>query len=152
MVKKNNFNKVIKHKNGDYFNYKGKQYYIDGKNIVIDFKNGEEEFANILSKLITKRIELLPRFNKPDGIKTADSKIGNIYVDFKITTSGTDKFIFNNVNIAKEQSNHFIFWIKNNDIPLGVIKYQIDDIFRRIKSVNTIGYYRNRHLKIYKRK
>lgn len=148
-VKRKSINTVISHKNGNIIKYKGKEYFIDDYHIRIDFKKGEPTLAEEISKLTDKRIELFPRF---DYFKSTDSKIGRDYVDFKITTSGTDKFIFNNINEAKEQSNHFIFWIKNKEIPDEVINYQIDDIFRRIKTVKTVGFYRNKKLTIYKRK
>lgn len=148
-VKRKKINRVITHKNGEIVKYKGKTYTIDNYHIKLDFKNGEEEFGDIISTFTDKRIELFPRF---DDFRSTDSKIGKEYVDFKITTSGTDKFIFNNINEAKEQSNNFLFWIKNEEISDDVVKYQVDDIFRRIKNVKIVGYYKNKKMYIYKRK
>lgn len=145
----NKINKVVKHKNYEWFNYKGKSYYIDNHNIKIQFKNGEEKFADILATLTNKRIELFPRF---DMFRSTDAKIGKEYVDFKITTSGTDKFIYNNISEAKTQSNHFIIWVKNKEISEDVVNYQVDNVFRKLKNVKTIGIYQNDKLSIYKRK
>lgn len=84
--KNKNCNKIIFHKSNDIFKYKGKEYIIDDYNIVIDYKKGEISFAKWLSQRTNKKIELFPRFNKPDGFKTADYKICHEYFDYKHTT------------------------------------------------------------------
>ncbi len=146
---KNRNRTIMMHNNYEYFKYKGKIYYIDNYTIKCDFKSEELEFANIIQNLTNKRIEMFPRFDK---FKSTDVKIGREYIDFKITTSGTDKFIFNNIKKAKNQSNNFLFWIKNKKVTKDIINYQIDDIFRRLDNINLIGYYRNNNIFIFKRK
>ena len=61
--------------------------------------------------------------------------IGKDYVDFKITTSGTDKFIYGNITEADYQSYNYIFWIKNKKISKDIINYQVNNVFRRLKYV-----------------
>ena len=148
-TKKKKINKIITHKDGEVIKYKGKEYMIDNYHTKIDFKNSEIELAKIIATLTNKKIELFPRF---DYFKSTDSKIGKEYIDFKITTSGTDKFIFNNIYKAQNQSNNFLFWIKNKNVTDDIIKYQIDDIFRRIKSIKMVGFYKDEKIYIYKRK
>ena len=148
-IKKKRNNEIITHKNGESIKYKGKEYLIDNYHVKITFKNSEKEFAKIISTFTDKRIELLPRF---DYFKSPDAKIGREYVDFKITTSGTDKFMYSNITEANNQSNNYIFWIKNQKINNDIIKYQIDNIFRRLKYIKIIGVYHGDILEIYKRK
>ena len=148
-IKKKKINKIIKHQNDQIVKYKGKQYFIDNYHVKIDFKNNEEEFAEIVSRLTDKRIELFPRF---DYFKSTDAKIGREYVDFKITTSGSDKFIYGNITHSNSQSNNYIFHIKNKAIKFDVIKFQIDDCFRRISYIKNIGIYHNGKFNMYKRK
>ena len=131
-------NIVIKPKLHSTFKYKGKEYYIDGNDIVIQFDNGEEDFAELIATKTRKKIELFPRFNEPRYKRSADSKIGKEYIDFKITTSGSDHFILDNVYQAEGQANHFAFDIKNKNIPEDVILYQVDNVFRRFKYAKTI--------------
>lgn len=120
---KNKNKTIIIHNNYEYFKYKGKMYFIDNYNIKNDFKSG-----NAIHKLTNKRIEMFPRFDK---FKSADVKIGREYADFKITTSGTDKFMFNNINKAKNQSNNFLFLINSKIIIKDIINYQIDFCYVR---------------------
>ena len=144
-------NTIFKPKLYSTFKYKGKEYYIDGNNIVIQFDNGEYDFADLIATKTRKRIEMFPRFNKPRNKKSADSKIGKEYVDFKITTSGTDHFILDNIFQAKGQSNHFAFDIKNQNISNDVILYQVDNAFRRFKYVKTIIINSKYGFNVYKR-
>lgn len=145
-------NMPILYKLGEKFKYKGKEYYIDGHNIVMELKKEEIELAIKISRLTSKRIILFPRFNKPNNFKSADCKIGRQYFDFKITTSGSDRFLYNNVYESRHQSNNFLFWIKSKNISVDIINYQIDNTFRRIKSIKTIGYYYKGIFKIYKKR
>ncbi len=144
-------NKILKYKLYDEFKYKGKVYKIDGHKIVTDLKKDEIEFAEILSKLTDKKIVLFPRFNTPKNFKSTDSKIGKEYIDFKITTSGSDKFIIRNITVSNHQSHNYIFWIKNKELSEDIIKYQVDNVFRRIKNINKIGVYHNGKFKMYKK-
>lgn len=134
-------NAVIKHKNGDLFKYKGKTYRIDGKNIVLDYKKGEEIFANWLSKMTDKKIEMYPRFNKPDGFKSADYKIGKEYFDYKHTTGSSSQLIIHNLRGEEKQSNNFVVEITNKDIfnNQEEIIRQVNETFRRYKWVKKIG-------------
>lgn len=139
--KNNKENIVIKHKNGDTFKYKGKEYTIDGKNIVIDYKKGEENFAEWLSKRTNKKIEMYPRFNKPDGFKSADYKIGREYFDYKHTTGSSSQLIMHNLRGKEKQSNNFIIEITNKDIfnNQEEITRQVAETFRRYKWVKKLG-------------
>lgn len=130
-------NVVIKPQLHSKFKYKGKEYFIVGHNIVIQFNNGEE-FANLIATKTRKRIELFPRFNQPENKKSIDSKIGKEYVDFKITKSDSGNFIQENVYKSRGQANHFAFDIKNKNVTKDELMYQVDNVFRRLKYVKTI--------------
>lgn len=130
---------IVKHTIGDSFNYKGKKYNIDGNNIVIDYKAGEEDFAKWLSANTDKRIELFPRFNKPDGLKSSDYKIGKEYFDYKHTTGSSSQLIYHNIEKAKGQSYNFIINITNQNISQREIVRQVEYTFRRVKWVKKIG-------------
>lgn len=144
-------NKIIFHKQNDTFKYKGKSYLLDGNDIKYEFRNGEIDFAEELSKVTRKRIELFPKFNKPRNMKSSDYKIGREYVDFKNTTSGSDNFIYENIYKSKEQANVFAFNIGNKKVKNDEILYQVDNTFRRIKKVNKIIVKKNKTIKVFER-
>lgn len=130
---------IIEHEIGDFFNYKGKTYHIDGHDVVIDYKTGEEDFAKWLSNKTNKRIEMFPRFNKPDGFKSSDYKIGREYFDYKHTIGSSSQLIYHNIEKAKGQSYNFIINITNKNLSQKEIVKQVEYTFRRISWVNKIG-------------
>lgn len=130
---------VVKHEIGDTFSYKGKKYTIDGYNIVIDYKTGEEDFANWLSDKTSKKIEMFPRFNKPDGVKSSDYKIGREYFDYKHTTGSSSQLIYHNIEKAKGQSYNFIINVTNKSLSEKELLRQVEYTFRRVSWVKKIG-------------
>ena len=150
--KSDNTKIFVVHKLGDNFKYKRKEYNIDGYNIVLDYKVGEVEFAKWLSTKTNKRIELFPRFNKPDGVKTANYKIGKEYFDYKQTTGSSSQLIYHNIEKAKGQSYNFIINITNISLSKHDIYEQLEYTFRRLKWVNIIGINSIYGFKVYKRK
>ena len=144
-------NKIIFHKNNDIFKYKGKEYIIDNYNIVIDYKKGEIRFAKWLSQKTNKKIELFPRFNKPDGFKTADYKIGYEYFDYKHTTGKSSQLIYHNLEKAKGQSVNFIINITNKSLSKTEIERQLNECFKRLNWIKKIGIKSQFGFKMYKR-
>lgn len=149
--KNKNYNKIIFHKNNDIFKYKGKEYIIDDYNIVIDYKKGEISFAKWLSQKTSKKIELFPRFNKPDGFKTADYKIGREYFDYKHTTGKSSQLIYHNLEKAKGQSVNFIINITNKSLSKVEIERQLNECFKRLNWIKKIGIKSQFGFKMYKR-
>ena len=151
LINKNKNSKLILHNNFETFNYKGKQYFIDNHNILIDYKMGEVSFALWLSKNISKRIELFPRFNKPDGFKTADYKIGKEYFDYKHTIGSSSQLIYHNLEKAKGQSVNFIVNVTNKKVSQKEIERQVNECFKRLKWVKKIGIQSQFGFKMYKK-
>lgn len=149
--KNKEYNKIIFHKKNDIFKYKGRNYYIDDYNIVIDYKKGEISFAKWLSKRTNKKIELFPRFNKPDGFKTADYKIGHEYFDYKHTTGKSSQLIYHNLEKAKGQSVNFIVNITNKSLLNSEIERQLNECFKRLDWIKKIGIKSQFGFKMYKR-
>lgn len=58
-------------KDQNYFEHNCIKYYVDSKNVVLDYSKKEKEVALWLEETFRGEIYMLPRINKPDGIKTA---------------------------------------------------------------------------------
>lgn len=151
LVNNGKSNKIILHNNFEIFKYKGKQYFIDNYNIVLDYKMGEIAFALWLSKNTNKRIELFPRFNKPDGFKTADYKIGKEYFDYKHTIGSSPQLIYHNLEKAKGQSVNFIINITNKKLSQEEIERQVNECFKRLTWIKKIGIQSQYNFKMYKK-
>lgn len=142
---------IIIHKPNDTFKYNGITYFIDNYNIVIDYKIGEIEFAKWLSKQTKKKIELFPRFNKPDGFKTADYKIGKEYFDYKHTIGKSSQLIYHNLEKAQGQAVNFVINITNDILSEKEIEDQLNYTFKRLIWVEKIGIKSKYGFKMYER-
>lgn len=143
---------IIIHKPNDTFKYNGITCFIDDYNIVIDYKIGEVDFAKWLLKQTKKKIELFPRFNKPDGFKTADHKIGKEYFDYKHTSGISSQLIYHNLEKAQGQAVNFIVNITNNIFNEKEIENQLNYTFKRLVWVQKTGVKSKYGFKMYKRK
>lgn len=141
-----------------YFEYEGKKYYVDNKNVVLDYSKEELEMAILLEKTLGGEIYMLPRINKPEGIKTADYLWNNEYWDLKkIKQNAKSKHraIDNILKITKKQAKNFILDITK-------CKLNNDNIIEQIKKIyiaknrewidKIIIFNNNQLIKIYKRK
>lgn len=91
-----------------YFDYQGSRYYVDDKNVILDYSKKELEIAKWLVKIFGGELYMLPRINKPDGIKTADYLWNNEYWDLKEIKSNGTRAIDNALKRKKNQANNFI--------------------------------------------
>lgn len=103
-----------------FFEYDGKRYDVDGKNVVLDYSKEELEMAYFLENTFGGEIYMLPRVNIPKGIKTADYLWNGEYWDLKMPS------IKGNINTSferflkrkkvKEQALNFIVNYNNYGI------------------------------------
>ena len=151
-LKSNNERSILViHQPNDIFKYKGITYLTDNYNIVIDYKTGEVDFAKWLSKQTKKKIELFPRFNKPDGFKTADYKIGREYFDYKHTIGRSSQLIYHKNEKAQGQAVNFIVNITNDIFNEKEIENQLNYTFKRLIWVEKIGVKSKYGFKMYER-
>lgn len=132
---------LIKLTKGSEFIYKGNKYIVDEKNVKNEFNRKEMDFANWLSKYQFKEVVLMPKINKPDGIKVPDLKIDNEYYDMKIITGTSNQVIYHNVYGKQEQANNFLFETSNSSLSMEELKEQVNRVFKRtdVPHVKKIG-------------
>ena len=118
-----------------YYEYQGKKYYVDNRNIVLDYSKKEREVAEWLKETFGGEIYMNPRVNKPDGIQTADYIFRNEYWDLKEITGVGKNILFHAVEDHKKQAHNFIFDItktklKNEEIIERLEKlYQLKSLY-----------------------
>ena len=140
-----------------YFDYKKIRYFVDNKNVVLDYSKKELEIAKLLQNTFGGEIFMLPRINIPKGIKTADYLWNNEYWDLKVLKEAVsqNRAIDNVIKNAKEQANNFILDITNTEIKRELILKQIDNLYlsQERKWINKIILIdQNKIIKIYSRK
>ncbi len=128
----NNFNKKSRVFEAKYIERYGIKYYVDGKNVVLDYTKSELEMAKWLVSIFGGIIYLLPRVNYPKNIKTADYLWNNEFWDLKELKKNAiskKRAIDNLVKNYKSQSNNFIIDITESILSNEIIVNQIFKIY-----------------------
>ncbi len=138
-----------------YYKDNNNYYNVDGKYIVMKPTTKEKEVAGILGRIYGGKVRIIPRINKPEGIKTPDYMIENRKYDLKEIYGNSKNTLYNAINKKKEQSNNFIFDISNTEMKEIEAIEQIKSIYKSKHKdwVNAIILIKNNQvLKMYKRK
>ena len=106
-------------------------YKVSGTDVRSEYDEEEKAIATLLSKASGKKIYMLPKINKPDGISTADYLIDGEFYDLKrIYGSGT-RTLKDAVKDKKKQSKRFILKItEKSKLSADEITRQAEGIFR----------------------
>lgn len=109
----------------------GKRYYVDGKNVVLDYSQKEKEVALWLANTFGGEIYMNPRLNYPQGIQTPDYFWNNENWDLKelINVTSKSRAIDNIIKDCQGQCNCFIVDISNCKLKDEIIIQQIKNLF-----------------------
>ena len=138
-----------------YFDYNHKRYHVDNKNVILDYNQKELEIAKWLVKIFGGKIYMLPRINKPDGIKTPDYLWNNEYWDLKEIKSSGTRAVDNRINGTKSQTSNYILDFSKNVLTNKEIVKKVANIYNSPERnwVNKIIIIKdNKLLKVLKRK
>lgn len=107
----------------------GNRYEVDNKHVILNPTTREKEVAKMLGKIYGKQVNIIPRVNEPDNIKTPDYMIKDEKFDLKEITGGGKWTIEGNLKGKKEQSNNFIIDITNAKLDKKEADRQIQVIY-----------------------
>lgn len=113
-----------------FWNYNGKRFVVDGRNVVLDYSQKEKEVANWISKTLGKQVELVPRVNNPEGINTPDYLIDGKKYDLKEIAGAGRNVIDGNLRKAKKQAENIIFDITKTKLSDDEIIAQLEQVYK----------------------
>lgn len=132
----------------------GTKYNVDGKHVILEPTQREIEVANMLGEIIGGKVNIIPRVNEPEGIKTPDYIINGRKFDLKEIKGNSKNSLYNALGKQRKQADNFIFDIFNTEI-------NKEEAIRQIKSIYNSNHRKWVHdliliendkiLKIYKR-
>lgn len=100
------------------------------ENMQCQNQHGREiEVAKLLGQAIGGKVNIIPKVNKPFGIKTPDYIINDEKFDLKEITGGGKYVIEGNLRKKKEQANNFIIDLTNTNIGFKEMERQIKSIY-----------------------
>ena len=147
--KSKSFSNVIDAK---YYEHNGKKYYVDNKNVVLDYSRQEIEVAELITKTFGGTIYMIPRINYPKGIKTPDYIWNNERWDLKTIHGNSKNSLYDSIKNSKEQSNNFIIDISKSKLSTLDAERQIAKIFDSSirKWIRYIIIIKHNNIKVYK--
>lgn len=122
-----NLGKVIDEKK---YEKEGQIYYVDGKNVVLDYSENERKIAENLAGLLGANVKMIPRVLFPQGISTPDIFINNAAYDIKEPIGKGKAVIYNMVSKKKRQANNFVIDISHCPLLENEIRNQVADVYR----------------------
>lgn len=132
----------------------GVRYNVDGKYVILKPTQREIEVAGILGEMVGGRVNIVPRINEPEGIKTPDYIINGKKFDLKEIKGNSKNSLYNALGKQRKQADNFVFDISNTEINEKEAIIQIKSIYNsnHRKWVRDLILIRNNKiLKIYKR-
>jgi len=132
----------------------GIKYNVDGKHVILEPTEREIEVARLLGEAIGGKVNIIPRINKPLGIKTPDYIINNEKYDLKQITGGGKYTIQGNLKGKEKQSDNFIIDISSAKLDIKEAHRQIENIYdsKHYLWLNKILLIRNNKIiKVYKK-
>ena len=129
-------------------------YKVSGTDVRFEYDEEEKAIAILLSKVSGKKIYMLPKINKPDGIPTADYLIEGEKYDLKIPIGSGKNTIYDLVRKSKAQADNFIICLDNTVLGIDDVDLQIKTIYssKHTQSINKIILIKNGEiLKVFKR-
>lgn len=132
----------------------GTKYNVDGKYVILEPTQREIEVAGILGEAIGGRVNIVPKINKPFGIKTSDYIINDEKFDLKQITGKGKYAIQGNLKGKEKQSNNFVIDISNAKFDITEAHRQIENIYnsKHYLWINKIVLLQNNNIiKVYKK-
>lgn len=152
----NNGNQKYKLKEQLYYvDEEGNRYNVDGKYVILNPTEREEEVANMLGSLYGGKIKIIPRINEPKNIKTPDYIVKNKRYDLK-QISGSGKYVIQgNLKGKQKQADNFVIDITKSKMSTDEAIRQVENIYnsKHFLWLDRIILLKDKEfLKIYKRK
>ena len=108
----------------------GITYHVDGRHVILKPSVREIHIANVLAVRYGKTVEVIPRVNFPQGIKTPDYIIDGATYDLKTIITNVEEAFYNSISKKKNQATNFILDISTNS-------FSEDEILTRVLKVYT---------------
>lgn len=134
----------------------GSVYTVHGTDVVLDYDEHEKEIAELLEREIGGELYMVPRVNKPEGVKTPDYLFHGKAYDLKTPEASKSKnAVFKRVKKASGQAHGIILDVSISGLGDEAIDEQIDKIFwsQDTKFVDELVLVKNGKIKkVFKRK
>ena len=134
----------------------GQVYKVHGTDVVLDYEPYEKRIAELLEREIGGELYMVPRVNKPEGVKTPDYLFHGKAYDPKTPEKKAGKnAIFKRIKKASGQAHGIILDVSQSGLDDDTIMQQIDKVFWSADTmfVKEVAIVKNdKIIKVFKRK
>ena len=111
------------------YNVSGVSYFVDGKNVKLDYSPKEKWVAELLQKEFGGEIKMVPRVLNPQGISTPDYIFRKEGFDLKELSGTSKNLIYNAISKKGRQASNFILDVSNCPLDEAEIARQIEYVY-----------------------
>lgn len=127
----------------------GTKYVLDGKRNILEYTSDELETGKEIVNRIGGNLQMMPKINEPQGVKTPDYLLDGKYkIDKKTPTGGGKNTIYNNLRETKGQANYVALEINSCQLEKERIFSDIENGFRseRLKHLKGVIVLKNNRI------
>lgn len=124
-----NYNKP-KVVDAEYWEYNGTKYFVDGKNVILDYSEKESKIAHQIASNFGVEVKLNPKIQNPKGIPAADYMINGVAYDLKEIEKDGNNNIDTAVKSAKRQASNFVLDYTKSKLPKSEIDSRLNRLYQ----------------------
>lgn len=113
-----------------FFEHGGVKYQVDGKNVKFEYDKQEIDGAEWLSKKFGVIVQMVPKINKPEGIKVPDYLVDGVPFDRKGIRGQGKNVIDGNLKKAKLQAQNILLDVTETPLTNTEILNQLSNIYK----------------------
>lgn len=107
----------------------GQLYKVDGKHVVLDYKEREKQVAELLERKLGGEIYVVPRVIEPKNVSTPDYLFRGEKFDLKELSGSSKNLIYNTISKKRKQAENFVLDISKCPLDSKEINRPIEGIY-----------------------
>ena len=114
----------------EYWEYNDTKYFVDGKNVILDYSEKESKIAHQIASKFGVEVKLNPKIQNPKGIPAADYMINGVAYDLKEIEKDGNNNIDTAVKSAKRQASNFVLDYTKSKLPKSEIDSRLNRLYQ----------------------
>lgn len=111
------------------FTQDGFTYTVDGERVKMDYSPHEKEIAELLERKLGGEILMMPKVNKPEGVRTPDYIFRGCRYDLKDIEGKGKAVLYDAASKKRRQADNFIFDVTKSPLSEAEIYRQIGTLY-----------------------
>lgn len=114
----------------NYWEYNGTKYFVDGKNVVLDYSAKENKIAHQIANMFGVEVKLNPKVYIPERIPSSDFRINNVNYDLKEINNNGNNNIDTAIKKGKKQASNFVLDYTKSSLTRSEIDSRLNRVYQ----------------------